>query len=179
MNPPFSNGDKHLLKALDMQKNGGQIVCLLNAETLKNPYTLIRADLVKRLEKHNASVEYIENAFVSSDRPTGVEIALVYVNIPINYEDSDILKNLEKALKIAEVQSEDTELTTTLDSFLHAITLQYQAETAAGVKLIREFKAFMPKCVNSFTGKYNSIILDLKLSHSDGEKDLLRIPESG
>ena len=36
MNPPFSNGCKHLLKALEMQKrNGGAVVCLLNAETLK------------------------------------------------------------------------------------------------------------------------------------------------
>ena len=36
MNPPFSNGDKHLLKALKMQEKGGNIICLLNAETLKN-----------------------------------------------------------------------------------------------------------------------------------------------
>ena len=39
MNPPFSNGAAHLLKALDMQKNGGEIICILNAETLKNPCT--------------------------------------------------------------------------------------------------------------------------------------------
>ena len=39
MNPPFDNGDKHLLKAIDLQKNGGAIICLLNAETLKNPYS--------------------------------------------------------------------------------------------------------------------------------------------
>lgn len=37
MNPPFSNGCKHLLKALEMQqRNGGAVICLLNAETLKN-----------------------------------------------------------------------------------------------------------------------------------------------
>lgn len=34
MNPPFSDGCKHLLKALRMQeRNGGIVVCLLNAET--------------------------------------------------------------------------------------------------------------------------------------------------
>lgn len=40
MNPPFSNGDKHLSKAIDLiesQNRAGQIVCLLNAETLKIP----------------------------------------------------------------------------------------------------------------------------------------------
>lgn len=46
MNPPFSEGDKHLLKALDiMSDNGGDIVCILNAETLRNPYTNIRKTL--------------------------------------------------------------------------------------------------------------------------------------
>lgn len=52
MNPPFSNGDKHLLKAISMQKRtGGGIVCLLNAETLLNPYTRLRKDLVDELQK--------------------------------------------------------------------------------------------------------------------------------
>ena len=39
MNPPFSSGAAHLLKALDLQKDGGDILCILNAETIKNPYT--------------------------------------------------------------------------------------------------------------------------------------------
>lgn len=40
MNPPFSNGNSRLWKALDLQeRNGGAVICLLNAETLKNPYT--------------------------------------------------------------------------------------------------------------------------------------------
>jgi len=49
MNPPFEDGDKHLLKALDIIKNGGVVVCLLNAETLKNPYTNTRRLLQRRL----------------------------------------------------------------------------------------------------------------------------------
>ncbi|NCQ19352.1 MAG: methyltransferase, partial [Ignavibacteria bacterium] len=38
MNPPFNTGAKHLLKAWDAM-NEGHIVCLLNAETINNPYT--------------------------------------------------------------------------------------------------------------------------------------------
>src|SRR5580704_9133897 len=38
MNPPFSNGDAHLLRAWDFLHHG-EIVCLLNEETLKNPCT--------------------------------------------------------------------------------------------------------------------------------------------
>ena len=57
MNPPFSNGDKHLLKALQMQEKGGNIVCLLNAETLRNPYTESRKELIRQLDKYDADIE--------------------------------------------------------------------------------------------------------------------------
>jgi type I restriction-modification system DNA methylase subunit len=76
MNPPFLDGDKHILKALQMQEDGGTIVCILNAETLKNPFSNTRKDLVRKLKEHNAEIEYIENAFVDADRKTGVEIDL-------------------------------------------------------------------------------------------------------
>ena len=42
MNPPFSEGSKHLMRAIDLaESNGGDtiIMCILNAETLLNPYT--------------------------------------------------------------------------------------------------------------------------------------------
>ena len=38
MNPPFSKGALHLLRAWDFLHNG-EIVCLLNQETIDNPYT--------------------------------------------------------------------------------------------------------------------------------------------
>jgi len=81
MNPPFSNGAAHLLKALDLQKNGGAIACVLNAETIRNPYTNERKVLCKKLEELNASIEYMQGAFISSEHPTGVEIAIIKVLI--------------------------------------------------------------------------------------------------
>ena len=39
MNPPFHEGAKHLLKALHICADGGEIVCILNAETIKNPFS--------------------------------------------------------------------------------------------------------------------------------------------
>ncbi len=83
MNPPFSNGDEHLLKALEMQENsGGQIVCLLNAETLRNPYTNRHKLLLQKLNKHGAQIEYVKNAFKRAERKTDTVIALVYIHIP-------------------------------------------------------------------------------------------------
>ena len=80
MNPPFSNGDEHLLKALDMQKNGGYIICILNAETIRNPFTLRRKELTQRLE--GASIEFLQQEFTQAERRTEVEIALVKIQIP-------------------------------------------------------------------------------------------------
>ncbi len=87
-NPPFDNGEKHLLKAIDIMYRG-EIVFLLNAETIKNPYTLTRQQLVSRLAELNADIEYIENAFMlpETERKTEVEIALVYINIERTVED--------------------------------------------------------------------------------------------
>ena len=78
-NFPFSDGDKHLHKALDVLFSG-QIVCLLNAETIKNPYSNSRKDLVSKLNKLDAIIEYIQNAFSDADRKTNVETALIYIS---------------------------------------------------------------------------------------------------
>lgn len=75
MNPPFSNGDQHLLHAWDILE-GGDIACLLNAETINNPFTQRRELLSKIIEDHG-SVEMLGNVFSSAERKTDVEIALV------------------------------------------------------------------------------------------------------
>ena len=86
MNPPFINGHEHLLKAIEIMYCG-EIICLLNTETLKNPYTHMRARLIKKLDRLNADVEYIQDAFLDAERKTPVEIALVYIKIEKQVED--------------------------------------------------------------------------------------------
>ena len=68
MNPPFADGDLHLLKALELQKNGGAIVCLLNAETIRNPHTNTRKALMRELDNHCAQVTYLKDAFKDAER---------------------------------------------------------------------------------------------------------------
>lgn len=79
MNPPFRVGAKHLIHAWQIVKNA-EIVCLLNAETLKNPNTKDREYLLE-LVKQYGQVEYVEGAFLSPDtqRTTAVECALVWL----------------------------------------------------------------------------------------------------
>ena len=151
MNPPFSNGCKHLLKALEMQKrNGGAVICLLNAETLKNPCTNDRQDLQRKLAEYNAKIEFIQDAFLDAERKTVVEIALVKVQLPEVHRESFILEGLRKARERRE--PEEPEATTQLinSDFFKAIVNQYQLEVEAGIKLIKEYYAMRPFILSEF-----------------------------
>ena len=63
MNPPFSEGAKHLIHAIDIMSNGGQIVCILNAETVRNPYNNERKLLQNLLIEKNARIEFVRDIF--------------------------------------------------------------------------------------------------------------------
>lgn len=81
-NVPFSTGAKHLLKSISIQERiGGRILCIINAETIKNPYSKERIKLSNKLKEYNADIEYIQEAFTYAERKTDVEIALIYLNI--------------------------------------------------------------------------------------------------
>lgn len=82
MNPPFSEGARHLLHALHIMERGGIVRCLLNAETIRNPCTNERKELVALLQKYNAEITYKQGAFAHAKRKTSVEVALVSVTIP-------------------------------------------------------------------------------------------------
>lgn len=110
MNPPFDDGDKHLLKAIDIMYRG-QIVCLLNAETLRNPHTKNRKLLLRKLDELGAEIEYIKGAFKDAERKTGVEIALVYIQIDRKVED-DLFADCSSAARCYETVSENHEVST-------------------------------------------------------------------
>jgi len=79
MNPPFAVGTQHVLHAWDILWDG-EIVALVNAQTLRNPHTKEREFLSKLVDLHG-SVEYVECAFVGADaaRKTTVECAIVHL----------------------------------------------------------------------------------------------------
>ena len=88
MNPPFADGASHLLKAWDIMWDG-EIVAIINAETLRNPFSKERNHLLSLVERFG-EVEYIESAFAGDDaeRKTQVEIALVYLRKQSNVGES-------------------------------------------------------------------------------------------
>jgi predicted RNA-binding protein with EMAP domain len=143
-NFPFSNGDLHLLKAIEIQeKHGGLISCIINAETLRNPYTKTRQALANLLEKYNAEHEFIQNAFIDAERTTGVEIAIIHVTIPQKETKSLILTELQNA---EEYQEEEHETKNEIEHFNNTLKLvaRYKLETKAGVNLLQEYKKLKP-----------------------------------
>lgn len=136
MNPPFDNGDKHLIKAIKLQERfGGDIVCLLNAETIKNPYSNTRKDLIKLIEKHDGEVEYMQNAFSDAERKTDVEVALIKIRVKGNYKkdfDFDKLhddegKNFEqKANELATRENSIEELVESYNKEIKEAEIFYQ-----------------------------------------------------
>jgi len=74
-NPPFSTGDQHLLKAWEILEEG-EIIFLLNAETILNPFSEKRK-LILKLINDFGSFEVLGDVFSTAERRTGVNVALV------------------------------------------------------------------------------------------------------
>lgn len=77
MNPPFSNGDAHLMKAWEFMHDG-EIVCLLNEETIANAHTQLRQKLGRIIAEHG-NVEYLGPCFKTAQRKTDVRVVMVYL----------------------------------------------------------------------------------------------------
>jgi phospholipid N-methyltransferase len=171
MNPPFSNGEKHILKALEMQKNGGQIVCLLNADTIKNTYSNTRKDLFQKLQEYNAKIDFIPDAFVDAERKTKVEIALINVIIPAKQQPSYFVEQLKKEQEQYKEESKDSEnyeqRSLVKNNLINSIVEQYNLEVKVGIRLIQEYNAMAPMILTSFDKDNYSCKPILKLDFPD------------
>ena len=155
MNPPFINGHEHLLKAIEIMYCG-EIVCLLNIETLKNPNSHMRARLVKKLDNLNADIEYIKNAFFNAERKTKVEVALIYIKIEKQVED-DLFVDTNK-------QPSDTQ---------EKITTDNEIQTLNSIKnMVDDFNRVVKigtETLINYYKNYNHISKYIKLANQDGK----------
>lgn len=96
-NPPFHSGVAHLLHAWERVWDA-ELVFILNAESVKNPFTADRKRLVHLIEQYG-TVEFARGAFATEEaqRKTEVEVALVWLRkeAPV----TDILGDLINELK--------------------------------------------------------------------------------
>jgi hypothetical protein len=121
MNPPFDNGEKHLLHAWRIMRTG-EIVCLLNEETLKNAYTTDRQILAGIIAEHG-TVEYIGDAFSTADRKTNVRVAMV--RLSAKAEDSTISFSGKKSEKVSEIDLDNVQSGIEQRDYISALTRSY------------------------------------------------------
>lgn len=158
MNPPFSEGAKHLLKALEMQQNGGKILCLLNAETIKNPYSNERKELLRKLQEVNADIKYYQNVFstAEAERKTNVEIAVIKIDIPQKNFSTTLFDGLRKAAEQEQqiaFESDSNRFQLAHTDIVKNAVMMYEQEAKAGMKLISEFRAMQSMMLYSFPDK--------------------------
>lgn len=164
MNPPFDNGDKHLLKAIELQeRTGGEIVCILNAETIRNPFSVYRKDLKSKLDKYKAEIEFIQDGFIDAERKTNVDIALVHLSIERQRENSVILEGLKQEEKHEKEVLDNKEIISS--DYMTQIIQKYKFEVKAGVKLISEYESIKNLLSRDFTDE--APILKLTIDDSN------------
>ena len=162
MNPPFDQGAEHFLKAFELMEHGGEIRCILNAQTIRNPCTEARKRLVAALQT-GAEISFISGAFHAAERQTDVDVALIKKVIPQRKRDSSIMQEMKEAptYKRQEIPEQygDLALYSEMDEWVN----RYNYEVACGIRLIEEWQAMSPNMLNLPNEKYNSPIISLKI----------------
>lgn len=177
MNPPFEDGARHLIKALSLLADDGLVVCLLNAETIRNPYTNDRRKLLELLGG-NAVVEYIPDAFRTGERKTDVEIAMITYRKPADQVGPGIImENLKSAHRFVDMpEAERTALTK--EDFVDAIVDRYNYEVECGLTLIREWRSMQSLLSDNLGGdavySCNGLSLGMGRKDSLSETDFIR-----
>lgn len=171
MNPPFDAGVDHLLHAVDIMRYGGIIACILNAESIRNPYSYKRQELIKILNKYRANVRFVENGFSDAERKTDVSVALITFEIPAIELDSTIMEEMRKAptYKSSRVTSDVADLVQY--SAIEGLVNSYNFEVACGIRLIEEYQA-MKSMMEKGQGKYDKPLLSLTV---EGKEDVIDV----
>lgn len=142
-NPPFETGDKHLLKAIDILYHG-QIVFILNAETLRNPYTNTRKELVRKLDELGADIEYIDMAFKHAERSTEVDVALIYIKVERNVE-SDLFEGADDKSHEQRPRVDGSEQEVSTGKHVYELVAEYNQVIEIGTDTIVNYFRNYPK----------------------------------
>lgn len=170
-NFPFSEGAEHLNHAMRLLAlHGGKLVCLVNAETIKNPYTNLRKTIVKKLTEFGAEIEYLENEFTDAERKTNVEVALIKVDIPSNFVPSLILDSMKRS-EVVDIET-DAPKELVENDFIDSMIARFNLEVKVGMNLIAEYEKLVPLMLESIPksgedNKYNRSILELSVKNNN------------
>lgn len=135
MNPPFSEGARHVLHAWRCVYDA-EIVAIVNAETIKNPFSIERQKLVELIEKHG-SVQFLQNQFTDDvERKTDVEVALIYLEkVPAKFINLEsIMEGLSVDAPDLTVDVETCNALSLPSNFIHDTCVRFRQAVAAARK---------------------------------------------
>lgn len=164
MNPPFSDGELHLLHALELLHSGGQVACILNAETIRNPYTVTRKTLLKELHRLGATIKFFDDAFSKADRRARVDIAIVHARIPEKQTDSSIWDDLKKAHDMAWDRAKPEKNELAPSNNIERLIREYDLLCAAGIKLMQAYNGIAPHIFSSKSREYSYPLIRLEVN---------------
>lgn len=117
MNPPFSAGVDHALKAIELaesQLSHCELFMIINRQTLMNDYANKRKKLNRLLHKYDADVNFVKEGFSDGERKTDVEVALIRMNIV----DKNKGKNIYDDILFDTTTRQKEELETALSTYV-------------------------------------------------------------
>lgn len=173
MNPPFSNGDEHLLHAWEIMQNG-DIVCLLNSETINNPYSERRKLLCRIIEEHG-SVEELGPVFSNSERPTNVNVSLVRLKKVTEKSRFDFEFENKTREKSFDFSEETVNNAPALKDVIGNMLIQYDIVKNEFVNFMRMFEVInhygAPLLTNPINEKVRKTPISLALAAMENSKD--------
>lgn len=128
MNPPFASGVQHILKAWEVVRDGGKVVCILNAETVSNQFSKER-QLLGRLIQAHGRVEFIGQAFANAEVQADVECCIVWLEKPKKERGWDFAGQYKMDGMVEEVEFKPNQLASR--DIIQAVVAQYNAAKAA------------------------------------------------
>lgn len=164
MNPPFSDGDMHLLHALELLHAGGQVACILNAETIRNPYTVSRKALLKELRRLGASIKFYEDAFSKADRKARVDIAIIHARLPQKQTDTGMWDDLKKAHDQEWNQARPDHNELAPSNNVERLIREYDLLCDAGIRLMQVYNGIAPHIHNCNSGEYSHPLIRLEVN---------------
>lgn len=164
MNPPFAQGAQHVLKAWESLFDG-EIVALINAQSLRNPCSKERTLLAQLVASHG-SVTYITDAFVGPDvvRQAQVEVALIHL---VKRADTstiigDVLEQLKvdrRHNRLEEDMRERAELTLP-NGFVEDLVLTFEAAVRTMHEAVKA-----EACASYYAARLGSTLTELDESN--------------
>lgn len=164
MNPPFSAGAEHVLHAWNLLYSG-ELVAILNSQTLKNLCTKKRQLLAQLVAQHSATPpEYLANAFTQPDtqRTTEVEIVIIHLEKVADFK-ADFIDGLAKDQR-PEATREDFDSHTEV-----MVPKSWVANQVMALKLATQ--ALREAAIADVRASYYARMLGKSLSDTGGDDD--------